>query len=87
MDDGGWRMEDSIVMPAACSEHVGGHLRLFREFITTEQIEIAGPGGDFDGLESLADRGCILFYIYKIGFSIIIPFRLYYRESIFAGLV
>ena len=32
---------------------------LFAEFITAEEVEVAGPGGDFDGLESLADGGCL----------------------------
>ena len=60
---------------------------LFAELITAEEVEVAGLGRYFDGLDCFVEGGCVLFYIYKIGFSIIIPFRLYYRESIFAGLV
>ena len=35
-------------------------MELFREFITAEEVEIAGPGGDFDGLAVFAEGGFAL---------------------------
>ena len=50
---------------------------LFAELITAEEVEVAGPGGDFDRLECLAE-GSAFFWLRIEKFSeIVITFNFY----------
>ena len=59
---------------------------LLAELITAKQIEVANPGGEFDRLECLADRGCF-FGFYKEEFSKVVFAFNTYRITFFIGFV